>query len=152
MNWTEYDFKHATLILDDMNIKGEIERVLRSVTTPLGRHIRPTPSKVITDAFLQHGWEPEYQVSERSGNLRFDLYKNGVAIEIQLTDPADCYNDYLKFLLAYNLERIEIGVEIVYDESVKGNNLPKLQRAANDLNIFRRVISCPTWVIGLKED
>jgi len=152
MNWTEYDFKHATLILNDMEMKGEIERILRSVTTPLGRNILPTPSKVLTDAFVKQGWQTEYQVSDRSGNLRFDLYKNGVAIEIQLTDPADCYNDYLKFLLAYNQERIEVGVEIVYDESIKGNNLPKLQKATNDLNVFRRVLSCPIWVIGLRED
>lgn len=153
MNYSEYDFKHATLILHDLlKMKNEIEAILQGVDTRLGRNIRPTPSRVLTDAFVEQGWQTEYLVSERSGNLRFDLYKNSVAIEIQLTDPADCYNDYLKFLLAYNLERIEVGVEIVYDESVKGNNLPKLQRATNDLNIFRRVISCPIWVIGLKED
>jgi len=153
MNWTEFDFKHATLILHDLlKMKNEIEAILQSVDTRLGRNIRPTPSRVLTDAFIKQGWQTEYQVSERSGNLRFDLYKNAVAIEIQLTDPADCYNDYLKFLLAYNLERIEVGVEIVYDESVQGNNLPKIQRATNDSNIFRRVISCPIWVIGLKED
>ncbi len=152
MNWSEFDFKHATLILHDLEMKMEIEAILQSVDTRLGRNIRPTPSRVLTEAFLKQGWQTEYQVSERSGNLRFDLYKNGVAIEIQLTDPADCYNDYLKFLLAYNVERVEVGVEIVYDDSVKGGNLPKLTKVQNDLGIFRRLISCPIWVIGLRED
>lgn len=89
-------------------------------------------------------------MSERSELLRFDLFKNNIAVEIQLSDPADCYNDYLKFLLAYNVERIEVGIEIVYDDSIIGKNLPKLSKVKNDLNIFRRIQSCPIWVIGLK--
>lgn len=60
--------------------------------------------------------------------LPFDLFKNKVAIEIQLTEPADCYNDYLKFLLVYNVKRIKLGGEIVYSDSVMGTNLPKLER------------------------
>lgn len=71
--------------------------------------------------------------------------KGKVAIEIQLSDPADCYNDFLKFLLAYNLEAIEVGVEIVYDDSVRGHNLPRLSKVQRD-----RVIPCPIWAIGLK--
>ncbi len=152
MNWTEYDFEPATLILDMMGVKKEIEEILQSVHTRLGRNIRPTPSTVLTDAFLKREWQSEYQVSERSGNLRFDLYKSAVAIEIQLTDPADCYNDYLKFQLGHNAERVAVGVEIVYDDSVKGENLPKLTKVRNDLDIFRDIISCPIWVIGLRED
>jgi len=88
--------------------------------------------------------------------LKFDLYKpNLVAIEIQLTDASDIYNDFLKFQLAYNLELVEVGVEIVYDDMCRGpsfSNVPKISKVKKDLETFRRIISCPIWVIGLKPE
>ena len=150
MNYTDYDFKFAKLILHEMEIRKEIEDILKATNTKLGRNVKPAPSKVLQQAFINKGWKSEYQVTEKSHYLKFDLYKNKVAIEIQLTDPSDCYNDYLKFLLAYNVERIEVGVEIVYDSTVKSKNLPTLSKVKNDLSIYRRVIPCPIWVIGLK--
>jgi len=150
MNYSEYDFKHTKLILHEMEMRKEIEDVLEHANFKLGRNVRPTPSVILRDLFIQKRWQKEYKVSERSEYLRFDLFKNGVAIEIQLTDPSDCYNDYLKFLLAYNTERIEVGIEIVYDDSIAGKNIPKLSKVKNDLDIFRRIQPCPIWVVGLK--
>jgi hypothetical protein len=45
-----------------------------------------------------------------------------------------------------------VAVEIVYDDSVKGNNLPRLSKVRRDLEVYRRIIPCPIWVIGLKPD
>jgi histone acetyltransferase (RNA polymerase elongator complex component) len=151
MNYSDYDFKFAKLILQEMRMQSEIRDVLKTVNMSLGRNVKPTPSQILQRAFIEKGWSSEYKVSEKASHLRFDLYKNKVAIEIQLTDPSDCYNDYMKFLLAYNVEKIEVGVEIVYDRTVVGNNLPKLEKVKSDLQIYRRVLSCPIWVIGLKE-
>lgn len=148
MNYSDYDFKYAKLLLHEMEMLKEIETILRNVSTKLGRNIRPTPAKVLQEAFIKQGWNKEYSIPDTF--LRFDLYKNKVAIEIELTDPADCYNDYLKFLLGYNSGLIEVGIEIVYDDTVSGENLPKLSKVRNDLTIFRRIIPCPIWVIGLK--
>lgn len=125
MNYSDYEFKYAKLILHDLEMRKEIEDILKTTNAKLGRNIRPAPSQVSRQAFINRGWQPEYQVTEKSPYLRFNFYKNRVALEIQLTDPSDCYNDYLKFLLGYNAERIEVGVEIVYDNSVIGRNLPK---------------------------
>ena len=150
MDYTDWDFKFAKLILHEMEIRKEIEDILKAIDVRLGRKVRPSPSKTIQKIFAENGWQTEYPVIEKSSHLRFDLYKNKVAIEIQLTDPADCYNDYLKFLLAYNLERIEAGIEIVYDQTVEGKNLPKLGKVKTDLDIYRRIIPCPIWVVGLK--
>lgn len=150
MHYIDWDFKFAKLILHEMEIRKEIEEILLSTNIRLGRNVKPSPSQILQRAFIEKGWQKEYQVTDKSPYLKFDLYKNKVAIEIQLTDPADCYNDYLKFLLGYNIERVEVGVEIVYDQTVEGKNLPRLEKVKNDLNIYRRVIPCPIWVIGLE--
>jgi len=115
MNYIDWDFKFAKLILHEMEMRREIEKVLENTNIKLGRNVRPSPSSVFQQAFIENGWKKEYPVTEKARYLKFDLYKNKVAVEIQLADPSDCYNDYLKFLLAYNLERIEVGIEIVYD-------------------------------------
>ena len=150
MNYVDYDFKFAKLILHEMEIRKEIEDILKTTNLKLGRNVKPSPSKVLQEAFAKNGWQIEYQVTEKSSHLKFDLYKKKAAIEVQLTDPSDCYNDYLKFLLAYNVGRIEVGIEIVYERTVEGKNLPKIEKVKNDLDIYRRVIPCPIWVIGLK--
>ena len=77
--------------------------------------------------------------------------KGAVAVEIQLSDPADCYNDFLKSLLAHNLGLIAVGVEIVYDDTIGGRNLPRLSKAQRDLEVYRSVLACPVWVVGLRE-
>jgi len=151
MEYSEYDFKFAKTILHEIEMLREIDSILREANIKLGRNVSPSPSRALIELFEINNWVREYSVTDRSSRLRFDLFKNNVAIEIQLTDPSDCYNDYLKFLLAYNHERIEVGVEIVYDNTVRGSSLPYINRVINDLEIYRRVIPCPIWVIGLKE-
>jgi hypothetical protein len=152
MQYSEYDFKFAKTILSQHfpTQLQEIEQTLCELNTRLGRKVRPTPAQLLEKLFVQKGWLPEQPVTPNHSHLRFDLKKDRVAIEIQLSDPADCYNDFLKFLLAYNLEVIDVAVEIVYDDSVQGRNLPHISKVQRDLEVYRRVLPCPIWVIGLK--
>ncbi len=154
MKYEEYDFKFAKTILQQhfpQHLR-EIDTVIAALNTPLGRGVRPTPAVALEQIFReQYGWLSQQPVSPNHPHLRFDLKKDRVAAEIQLTDPSDCYNDLLKFLLAYNLEVIDVAVEIVYDDSVHGRNLPHLSKVQQILQDYRRIIPCPVWVIGLKD-
>ncbi len=157
MGYSDYDFKFAKTILRQHypQLMEEIETAvseLQARSIPLGRGVRPTPARVLEDLLVQKGWQRQQLVTPNHPHLRFDLKKEKVAIEIQLSDPADCYNDFLKFLLAYNLEVIDVAVEIVYDDCVRGSNLPHLSRVQRNLEVYRRIIPCPIWVIGLKPD
>jgi len=154
MRYSEYDFKFAKTILQRHFPEQfeDIQEAIAQLNTQLGRGVRPTPAEALTELLVQRGWEREQYATPYHTHLRFDLKKDKVAIEIQLSDPADCYNDFLKFLLSYNLEVIEVGVEIVYDDSVRGKNLPHLSKVQRDLEVYRRVLPCPVWLIGLKED
>jgi hypothetical protein len=46
---------------------------------------------------------------------------------------------------------IAVGVEIVYDDMVQGKNIPRLSKVQRDLEVYRSVLVCPVWVVGLKE-
>jgi hypothetical protein len=161
VGYSDYDFKFAKTILSQHfpHLMDEIEAAINELPSKLkaqgislGRGFRPTPAQVLENLLAQKEWQRQQPVTPDHAHLRFDLKKEKVAVEIQLSDPADCYNDFLKFLLAYNLGVIEVAVEIVYDDSVKGNNLPHLSKVRRDLEVYRRIIPCPIWVIGLKPD
>lgn len=151
--YSEYDFKFAkTILMEHYPVCfQDLGEAISELRTPLGRNIKPTPAQLLEEILVTKGWARQQRVTPRSGNLKFDLMKDKVAVEIQLADPSDCYNDYLKFLLAYNLESVDVAVEIVYDNSVRGNNIPRLNKVVRDLDIYRRVLPSPLWVVGLKE-
>ncbi len=154
MSYSEYEFKFAKTILQ-RHFSEQYEDILLALgalRTPLGRGVRPTPAVALAEQLTARGWEREQPVSPEHTHLRFDLVKGEVAVEIQLSDPADCSNDFLKFLLAHNLGRIALGVEIVYDDGVRGRNLPRLSKVRRDLETYCSVLACPVWVVGLRAD
>jgi hypothetical protein len=43
-------------------------------------------------------------------------------------------------------------VEIVYDDTVQADEtFPRLSKVQRDLEVYRSVLACPVWVVGLKE-
>jgi hypothetical protein len=153
VSYSEYSFKFAKTILQQ-HFREQYEDILLAIgalNTPLGRGTRPTPAEALAGLLCARSWQREQPVTPSHTHLRFDLKKGEVAVEIQLSDPADCYNDLLKFLLAHNLGLIAVGVEIVYDDAIRGRNIPRLSKVQRDLEIYRSVLGCPVWVIGLKE-
>ncbi|MBI4362448.1 MAG: hypothetical protein HY558_04660 [Euryarchaeota archaeon] len=151
MPYTEHSHRFAVTILAHHypEAKKEIEAVVVDPHTPLGRGHQPTPSKVLQARFRSLGWRTEKTVGESS--LRFDALKGRVAIEIELTDPADVLNTLLKFQIANSGNQIDVGLLVVYDDSIRGTNIPKIGKAKSDLRLFSNLVFCPVWVIGLKE-
>jgi hypothetical protein len=58
------------------------------------------------------GWEKDYKFFPEIGDWEFDLYKNGVAVEILGQNIDEIYKDLFKFLLAFKESVVKIGVII----------------------------------------
>jgi hypothetical protein len=151
MDFSEFDYRFAKLILKECypEIAADVVDVITSLNIPLGRGHRPTPSKVLQGLFFDKGWNTERQVGET--DLHFDCAKDKVAMEIETTDPADVINDLLKFQVADLWNDIDAGVLIVYDDSVRGNNIPHLRDVKKLLATFSTIIYVPVWALGLKQ-
>jgi len=110
----------------------------------------------IVTAFLARGWQKEVRVAEdQPHEQRFDLFKERVAIEIEFSRYEFLSRDYLRFLSAYNGDKIDVGVFITHAESglarVKQKAVaPSLARVKADLAWLRGTITVPIWVIALK--
>jgi len=87
--------------------------------------------------------------------MKFDLYKERVAMEVETSHIIHCYKDLLKFLVGFNDQRIDVGAIVVYADdyakSLGGGSLPSFGKVCRELEtLFRSVIPVPIFVVGLK--
>lgn len=162
MHYRTYEYRHAETILNaNYRLKKEIERILAKLELHAPRLNAPrdasAPHRQIQHAFRRHGWQTETLVSRRTTKRHyFDLYKDRVAIEIEISNRALLYRDYIRFLLAEADGVLDVGVILVLDEDARylhpcglRNGLPRLEDIVDDLTSLRAVIGVPIWVVAL---
>jgi len=160
-----FEYRHAESILNaNHRLKKEIERVLTRLELelppgygPRNRRDASRPHRQIQQAFVRQGWKPEVLVSPRPTKRHyFDLYKDRVAVEIELSNRELLYRDYIRFLLSEADDRLDVGVIILLDEDARythpvgmRNGVPRLEDVANDLASLRSIVGVPIWVVAL---
>jgi hypothetical protein len=152
-----FSYRHAEEILNShLSIKREIMCVLEEVeeTNVSAGADGLTPR--ICNAFSKRKWDKEVLVMENQPHeQRFDLMKERVAIEIEFSRYEFLSRDYIRFLAAYNADKIDVGVLITTSKSglkrLKHKAVaPYVDRVKADLAWLRGTITVPIWVIGLK--
>lgn len=152
-----FSYRHAEEILNaHLTIKREIVAALEEVQeAKVGKGADALTPRIVA-AFLARGWQKEVRVAEdQPHEQRFDLFKDRVAIEIEFSRYEFLSRDYLRFLSAYNGDKIDVGVLITHAESglarVKQKAVaPSLARVKADLAWLRGTITVPIWVLALK--
>jgi hypothetical protein len=152
-----FSYRHAEEILNaHLAIKREISEALAEVEEAKVAQGPDALTPRIVKAFMARGWQKEVLVAENQPHeQRFDLFKQRVAIEIEFSRYEFLSRDYLRFLSAYNSDKIDVGVLITNSEAglsrVKGKAVaPSLTRVNADLAWLRGTITVPIWVIALK--
>ena len=113
----EFDYRNAKEILEELEPKllKEIYDILDNKNFKL--NLKKTGgerqlSKPIQDEFVKRGWEKEVQPKALS-DLRYDLMKNNIPIEIEIGHERLVYADFFKFLADYSKEQIPCGIIVV---------------------------------------
>jgi len=156
MRYDKYSYRFAEEILNSkLELKKEIEDIIRQIDAKTFQGNEDKPHDIIKRAFINKGWSEEEIISEKI-KMKHDLFKQRIAIEIETSHIVHTYKDYLKFLLSFNEDKIDVGILIVYSDSyVKkyrlGSDKPKLSKVKKDLNLLRTVVPVPIYVIGLEE-
>ena len=165
MHLRTFEYRHAESILNaNHRLKKEIEHILTRLELELLPGYGPRspgeasrPHRQIQQAFVRKGWKSEVLVSPRTTKRHyFDLYKDRVAVEIELSNRELLYRDYIRFLLAEADDRVDVGVIVLLDQDARfthpvgmRNGLPRLEDVANDLAALRSIIGVPIWVVAL---
>ncbi|NJM55713.1 MAG: hypothetical protein HC841_07240 [Verrucomicrobiae bacterium] len=157
MQFESFSFRHAEEILNShLAIKRQINDLLSSAKDAPVKSGSDGLTSALMVAFERSGWQKEVPVSpDEAHEQRFDLLKDRVAVEIEFSRYEFLYRDYLRFLSAYNADRIDVGVLITHSQSGLArtkhpSGAPSITRARADLAWLRPTVTVPIWLIGLK--
>lgn len=157
MQFETFSYRHAEEILNShLAIRRQINDVLSAAKEAPVKQGPDGLTAALMAAFEARGWAKEVPVSDNADHeQRFDLSKDRVAIEIEFSRYEFLYRDYLRFLSAYNTDKIDVGILITHAESGLArtkypSGAPSLARVQADLVWLRPTVTVPIWVIGLK--
>ncbi len=113
----EFDYRNAGAILNSIH-KGLVEEVVSILSTPTSDiflAMESGPRKLsaqIARYFIPHGWLPERPVFTLP-DLRYDLLKVNVPLEIEVGHQRLVYADFFKFLADYSQRMVPAGIMVV---------------------------------------
>ncbi len=153
----EFDYRNARGILRSQRelVLTEILSLLNDVNFHLRLGAAPGKmqdlSNQIQKHFVSHGWQKERDVFTLP-DLRYDLVKEDVPIEIEIGHARLVYADFLKFLVDYSQEKIPAGVMVVAENPKEfGHKWPNSrENTTRKIQAIRTVLLVPILVLGVQ--
>ncbi len=106
--------KHPEILKEIYEILNEPNNEINLETTGSQRRL----SAQVQEWFIDKGWEKE-KPTFTIEDLRYDLLKDHVPIEIEIGHQRLVYADFFEFMADYSKEQILLGVMIVTGDSEK---------------------------------
>ena len=152
-----YDYRHAHSILqsEKENILNEVFSILNNefncLALDTGERTQRNLSRQIKEFFIQAGWQDEashFSVSD----LRYDLVKDNVPIEIEIGHQRLVYADFFKFLIDYSNEHIPAGIIVATEnpESFGHTWHNSRESTTRKIEAIKRLLLVPILVIGIE--
>jgi hypothetical protein len=152
-----FNYRHADEILNsNLLVKNEIIHIIQSTAAVPVQQGEEGLTAKISEAFTALGWSGEVPVIEGKLHTQFfDFFKSRVAIEIEFSRYEFVYRDFIRFLAAYNANKIDVGIIITNTreglERIKHKSSgPSYERVLEELEWLRPTLTVPLWIIGLK--
>ena len=157
MQFETFSYRHADVILNsNYAVKEDITKILNSAVAVPVRMGKEGLTAKLSETFRKHGWTGEEPlVKGKLHTQYFDFYKSRVAIEIEFSRYEFVYRDFIRFLAAYNADKIDVGVIITNTRAglprIKHKSSgPSYERVLEELDWLRPTLTVPLWIIGLK--
>jgi len=153
----EFDYRNARGILQSQReaILTEISNLLNDANFHLRLGAAPGKkqdlSNQIQKHFVSHGWGEEREVFTLP-DLRYDLVKQDVPIEIEIGHARLVYADFLKFLVDYSREKIPAGVMVVAENPKDfGHKWPNSrENTKRKIQATASVLLVPILILGVQ--
>lgn len=102
----------------------ERARAIEEIGRDFGKLSSSLNSKSVKEVFEIHHWEVEVPVEgiskhDKSGRWRYDAYKDGIAVEVELSSRSQIFKDALKFLIGQAVGQIDVGVIMIRNRPSK---------------------------------
>lgn len=152
-----HDYRHAYSILksERENLLNEVFSILNdessSLTLETQRGTQRNLSRQIKRFFIRAGWQDEashFTVHD----LRYDLVKDNVPIEIEIGHERLVYADFFKFLIDYSNGQIPAGIIVATEnpESFGHSWHNSRGSTARKIKAIKRSLLVPILIIGIE--
>ena len=152
-----FDYRNAKSILEsvDKTTLSELESVANdpAMTLRLGRGSKKQQdlSRQLQEMFVQRSWKKEVSLFTIP-ELRYDLFKGKIPVEIEIGHERLVYAVFFKFLADYSARKIEAGVLIATSNPRDfghswHNSVASTRRKIESIE---RYLLVPILVLGLK--
>ena len=139
------------------SVKKEIEKVLNDVNDlPISR---PSFNMLLKNEYEKKGWESEPSVfDDLELGARMDFLKQRVGIEIGFSHSSFVGIDLLKFQVASDLDKIDVGVYVLttkkFQKEMENNGITwksslTYEKVMKYLPQFKSAIHVPIYLIGI---
>lgn len=151
----ELDYRNAKAILERSS-PGIIEEIVEIVTDPKNildfsiKGKQRNLSKQVQGWFCEKGWEQEVR-SFSIPEMRYDLVKGRIPIEIELGHQRLVFPDFFEFLADYSKQEIPFGIMIVTGTpKLFGHNWHcSLDSTSRKIDAIRDVFLVPLLVLAV---
>lgn len=153
----EFDYRNAKSIIEKINPKV-LEEIYSIVNNPenkleldIGENKQRNLSKPIQEMFVKlEGWVQEQSLFMLP-DLKYDLVKQNIPIEIELGHERLVYADFFKFLADFSNQKIPAAIMIVTNDPNKfghtwHNSIDKTKKKIEGIS---KVYLVPILVIGI---
>ena len=148
-----YDDHHsAGAEWDRRDLKEWLTDVFEAPAIKIERGCTPNIRKHVETEFLNEGWALNVNLDQRYG-LRVFAEKEDLAFQLQTGNMSRAPYDLLKMQYLFQNQRVEAAaLALPTKEAAKimGQNIANAERVINELELFDRVITVPTLVIGFE--
>jgi hypothetical protein len=128
-------YKDADKILESKGLLQEVKSILLSVSK--------VDHTEIQELFSLWDWGLERYIIEET-TWRWDVYKDKVAVSVELSLVDSVHRDFLRANLAQKRENLDVLVYVV--STFKE---PKFHNVKRDIEIFEEILTFPILLVGL---
>ena len=153
----EFDYRNAKSIIEKINprILEEIYSIINNPENKLeldvGEKKQRNLSKPIQEMFVKlEGWKQEQSVFTLL-DLKYDLLKQNIPVEIEVGHERLVYADFFKFLVDFSNQKIPMAIMVVTNDPKKfGHNWHNsIDKTKKKINSISNVYLVPILVIGI---
>ena len=130
-----YVYKDADKIIEAKGLLQEVKSVLLSLSK--------VDHNEIQEMFRLWGWSLEGYILQKV-TWRWDVYKDKVAVSIELSLIDAVHRDFLRAILAH--KRGDLDVLVYVTSTFKE---PRFQNVKRDIEIFKEILTIPILLIGI---
>jgi len=138
--------KHPEILKEIFEILNDPNNVIDLVSTGSQRRL----SAPVQNWFVEKGWKKEQRTFSIE-ELRYDLLKNNIPIEIELGHQRLVYADFFEFMADYSKEYIPLGIMVVTGDPTKFGHTwhNSLESTTRKISAIKESFLVPILVIAV---